>query len=188
MQIQPQITFRHMESSPALEAKIRKRVSELEQYHANLTSCRVVVELDHRHHHQGNLYHVRVDLTLPGHELVAGHESPRHQAYEHAYVAVRDAFDSVRRQLEELARRQRHQVKRHDTPLHGHISALFQDQDYGRISSADGRDLYFHRNSLVDGDFNRLAVGMEVRFVEEIGEEGPQASSVYTIGKHHVAG
>ncbi|MGD8908555.1 MAG: HPF/RaiA family ribosome-associated protein [Chromatiales bacterium] len=188
MQIQPQITFRHMEPSPALEAKIRERVDELEQYHTNLTSCRVVIELDHHHHHQGNLYHVRVDLTLPGYELFAGRESPKHQTYEDAYVAVRDVFDSLRRQLEDLARRQRHDVKHHDVPLHGRISELMSDEGYGRITSSDGRDIYFHRNSLVEGDFDKLAVGMEVRFTEEMGEEGPQASSVYMIGKHHVVG
>jgi ribosomal subunit interface protein len=188
MQIPPQITFRHMDASPALEAKIRERVDELEQFHANLTSCRVVVELDHRHHHQGNLYHARVDLTLPGYELVAGRESPQHQAYEDAYVAVRDAFDSLRRQLEDVARRQRHDVKCHDTPHHGRISELVPAEHYGRITSADGRDVYFHRNSLIDGDFDQLVIGMEVRFAEEMGEEGPQASSVYLIGKHHVIG
>jgi ribosomal subunit interface protein len=188
MKIAPQITFRHMEPSPALETKIRDRVDELEQFHTNLTSCRIVIELEHHHHHQGNLYHVRVDLTLPGHELVAGRESPEHQAYEDAYVAVRDAFDSLRRQLEDLARRQRHDVKHHDTPLHGRISEMVPNEDYGRIESADGRNIYFHRNSLVNVDFERLAVGMEVRFAEEMGEEGPQASSVQVVGKHHVIG
>lgn len=188
MQIQPQITFRHMQPSPALEAKIRQRIDLLEQYHNHLTSCRVVIELDHHHHHQGNLYHVRVDLTLPGHELIAGRESPKHQAYEDAYVAVRDAFDSLQRQLEDLARRQRQDMKHHDIPLHGRISKLVPDEDYGRIASADGRDIYFHRNSLVGGDFEKLTVGMEVRFDDEMGDEGPQASSVHLIGKHHIVG
>jgi len=188
MQIPLQITFRHMEPSPALEAKVRERADELEQYHPNLTSCRVVIEPDHHHHHQGNLYHVRVDLILPGHELVAGRESPKHQAYEDAYVAVRDAFDSLKRQLEDLARRQRHDVKHHDTPLHGRISDLVLAENYGRITCTDGRDIYFHRNSLVDGDFDQLSIGMEVRFAEEMGEQGPQASSVHVIGKHHVIG
>ncbi len=188
MQIPLQITFRHMDPSPALDARIRERAGELEQYHPNLTSCHVVVELDHHHHHQGNLYHVRVDLTLPGYKLVAGRESPKHQAYEDAYVAVRDAFDSLRRQLEDVARRERHEVKYHDIPHHGRINELAPAENYGRITSADGHDLYFHRNSLLDGDFEQLAVGMEVRFTEEMGEQGPQASSVHVIGKHHVVG
>jgi len=186
MQIPLQLTYRHMEPSAALTAKIQERVDKLEQFHPNLTGCRVVVEQEHRHHHQGNLYLVRVDLTLPGHELVAAHESPKHQAYEDPYVAVRDAFDSLQRQLEELARRERREVKHHATPPHGRISELHAD--HGRITASDGRDLYFHRNSVTDADFDQLTVGTEVRFDEESGEQGPQASSVHVIGKHHLHG
>ncbi len=188
MQIPLQITFRHMDPSPALEAKILQRAGELEKHHPNLTGCRVVVELEHHHHHKGNLFHIRVDLTLPGQELVAGHESPVHQAYEDPYVAVRDAFDALRRQLEDRARRQRHEVKHHDTPQHGRISDLVSPEAYGRIASADGRDIYFHRNSLIGVDFDHLQIGMEVRFAVERGEQGPQASSVQLIGKHHISG
>ncbi len=188
MQIPIQITFRHMDPSPTLETKVRDRATKLEQFHPRLMSCRVVVEQEHRRHHQGNLFLVRVDLTLPGHELVAGHESPKHQAYEDPYVAVRDAFDSLQRQLEDLARHERREVKHHEPPQHGHISELAPTDDYGRIVTADGREVYFHRNSVVDGDFDRLAAGMEVRFSEEAGEQGPQASTVHLVGKHHVTG
>ncbi|MEW6647457.1 MAG: HPF/RaiA family ribosome-associated protein [Pseudomonadota bacterium] len=188
MQIPLQITFRHMETSPALETRIRERAAELERFHPNLTSCRVVVEQDHGHHHQGNLYRVHVDLTLPGHELIAGRSSPKHQAYEDAHVAVRDAFDSLRRQLEDLARRERREVKQHDAPPHGRISALVPADDRGIITTPDGREIYFHRNSIVNTDYDKLKVGMEVRFAEEMGEHGPQASSVHLIGKHHVIG
>lgn len=187
MQIPLQITFRHMEPSPALETKIRDRADKLEQYHPRLMSCRVVVEQEHRHHHQGNLFLIRVDLTLPDHELVAGHGSPKHQAYEDAYVAVRDAFDSLQRQLEELARRERREVKHHETPMHGRISELVPAESFGRITTPDGREIYFHRNSVVDGNFDKLTTGMEVRFGEEMGEQGPQASTVYPVGKHHPA-
>lgn len=188
MQIPVQVTFRHMEASPALEARIRERAAELERFHPNLTSCRVVVEQDHSHHHQGNLYHVHADLTLPGHELVAGRASPKHKAYEDAHVAVRDAFDSLRRQLEDLARRERHDVKQHEAPPHGRISTLIPAEDRGTITTPDGREIYFHRHSVVNADYDRLEVGMEVRFAEEMGERGPQASSVHLIGKHHIKG
>ncbi len=186
MQIPLQLTFRHMEPSDALATKIQERADKLERFHPRLISCRVVVEQEHRHHHQGNLFLVRVDLTVPGHELVAGHESPQHHAYEDPYVAARDAFDSLQRQLEDLARRERREVKHHDTPPHGTVSELHGD--YGRIAASDGRELYFHRNSLIAADFDKLVVGAEVRFEEESGEEGPQASSVHLIGKHHLHG
>lgn len=175
-----------MEPSPALEDKIRERATELDRYHPGLMGCRIIVEQESRHHHQGNLYLIRADLTLPGHELVAGRESPKHQAYEDPFVAVRDCFDSLRRQLEDIYRKERHDIKRHEAPPHGRISELTPGENYGRITASDGRDVYFHRNSVVTGDFNRLEVGMEVRFAEEMGEKGPQASSVHVVGKHHV--
>lgn len=188
MQIPLQVTFRHMEHSPALEAKIRERAAELEHFFPRIVGCRVVVEQESRHHQQGNQFHVRADLTLPGHELVAGHESPKHQSYEDPYVAVRDAFDSLRRQLEDVARRERRDVKHHETPPHGRISALVPAEDRGTITTPDGREIYFHRHSVVNADYDRLEVGMAVRFAEEMGERGPQASSVHIIGKHHITG
>jgi ribosomal subunit interface protein len=188
MQIPLQVTFRHMEHSPALEAKIRERAAELEQFFPHIVGCHVVVEQESRHHQQGNQFHVRADLTLPGHELVAGRESPKHQSYEDPYVALRDVFDSLRRQLEDVARRQRQDVKHHETPPHGRIGTLSPAQDCGTITTPDGREIYFHRNSVLDGGYDRLQPGTEVRFAEEMGEQGPQASTVHVIGKHHVAG
>ena len=73
-------------------------------------------------------------------------------------------------------------------PLHGRIAELHPDDDFGRILDSRRREVYFHRNSIINADFDSLAVGMEVRFAEEAGEKGPQASTVYLIGKHHIAG
>lgn len=185
MQIPLQVTFRHMEASPTLEAKIRERVSELDQFHDRIMGCRVVVEQESRHHVQGNQYHVRADLTVPGHELVAGRESPKHQAYEDPYVAVRDAFDSLRRQIEDVRRRERHDVKHHEPQPVGRITALNRREGCGTITTADERELYFHRNSVVGHSYDTLAVGMEVRFAEELGEKGAQASTVHVLGKRH---
>ena len=184
MQIPLELSFRNMDHSDAVEAAVREKVAKLEQFHANITSCRVAVEALHRQHHKGNTYHVRVDVTLPGHELVASRDPGNDHAHEDVYVAVRDAFNAARRQLEALNHKQKRQVKHHEPPPHGRVRLL--DRDHGRIETADGRDIYFHRNSLVNGDFDRLEPGVEVRFDEETGDEGPQASSVQTIGKHHI--
>ena len=96
-----QITFRHMDPSPALEAKIRRKAAELEQCFDRITACRVVVECRHRHRHQGNLFAVRVDLSVPGSQLVAGRNHAFDPTHEDAYVAAHDAFDAARRQLED---------------------------------------------------------------------------------------
>lgn len=186
MQIPLELSFRNMDHSDAVEANVRERVAKLEQFHANITSCRVAVEALHRQHHKGNTYHVRIDVTLPGHELVASRDPGNDHAHEDVYVAVRDAFNAARRQLEALNHKQKRQIKHHEAPPHGRIRVL--DRDHGRIETSDGRDIYFHRNSLVNRDFDQLAPGDEVRFDEEMGDEGPQASSVQTIGKHHIVG
>ena len=145
-----------------------------------------MVDVSHKHHHQGKLYQVHLDLNVPSKELVASRGPGQHHAHEDIYVASRDAFDAVRRQLEDHARKQRGHVKNHETPGHGKVSQLIPEEGYGRILTADGRDIYFHRNSLLNVEFNGLEVGMEVRFSEEAGALGPQASSLNVIGKHHL--
>ncbi|BAU48418.1 raiA ribosome-associated inhibitor A [Sulfurifustis variabilis] len=185
MKLPLQIVFRNLDPSDAIEAKVRERAERLERYADDVMSCRVVVEAEHKHRHQGHLYHVRVDLKVPGAELVASREPELNHAHEDVYVAIRDAFDAVRRRLEDHERRRRGDVKSHETPPHGRIVELNPGEDYGRIETGDGRTVYFHRHSVIDADFGDLAVGAEVRFVEEMGERGPQASTVRLVGKHH---
>jgi ribosome-associated translation inhibitor RaiA len=99
-----QITFRHMDPSPALDARIRRKAAELEQLFDRITSCRVVVESRHRHRQQGNLFEVRIDLSVPGSQMVAGRNHAFDRAHEDAHAAVRDAFEAARRQLEDHVR------------------------------------------------------------------------------------
>lgn len=188
MQVPLQITFHNLNRSEAIAAKIRGRAGELEKYCDNITACRVAVEALHKHHRHGNRYHVRIDVTVPGAGLVVSREPDVHHAYTDVYVAIRDAFDTMRRQLEDYARRRRRDIKAHAVPPHGRVVELNSADDYGRIETPDGRLVYFHRNSVVDADFDKLEIGAEVRFVEEAGERGPQASTVHPCGKHHVVG
>ncbi|WJW76419.1 HPF/RaiA family ribosome-associated protein [Thiohalobacter sp. IOR34] len=182
MQLPLQITFRHMPPSEALEADIRKHAAKLDQVCENIMSCRVVVGPQHKHHRQGNLYQVKIDLTVPGTELAVSQDPGKNHAHEDAYVAVRDAFDSMRRELEDYVRRRKGKVKHHEPPPEGRISQLHPEQDYGMIETPDGREIYFHRNSVIDADFDRLEIGMRVIFCEEAGEQGPQASTVHVKG------
>lgn len=183
-----QITFRHMDSSPALEEEIRSRADKLETFYSPVIHCRVVVEASHHRHHQGNLYHARISVTVPGHEVVVSRDPGQHNAHEDVYVAVGDAFDAADRQLEDLARKVRGHVKHHDTPPHGRIAELAAHEGFGRIETPDGRLVYFHRNSVINADFETLSEGDEVRFDENVGDKGPRASTVRVVGKHHIAG
>ena len=180
-----QITFRDIPRSEALEEVIREKAEKLDQFYEKVMACRVVVEAPHGHHHKGYLYHVRIDLTVPRGELVIKRDPKDHHAHEDPYVAVRDAFKAARRKLQDYARKQRGDIKAHDVPPHGSISEIIPSQDFGRIMSSDGREIYFHRNSVVEGDFEMLEEGDQVWFSEEMGDEGPQASTVHIVGKHH---
>ncbi len=103
MEIPLQISFKNMEGSEAIEARIHEKAAKLEQYFGRLTSCRVVVEAPHRHHHKGKIYHVRIDIGVPGHpDLVVSREPEENHAHEDVYVAIRDAFSKAQRQLQDF--------------------------------------------------------------------------------------
>ena len=183
MQLPVQISFRGMEPSDAVEAKIRERAAKLDRFFDHIMGCRVVVESPHRRHHQGKLFHVRVDLTVPGGEFAVTREPAEHHAHEDVFVAIRDAFDAAQRQLEDYARRQRGDLKTHEGPPTGRVAKLFPDEGYGFIETPDGAEIYFHEHSVLDKAFDLLTVGSEVEFVEEQGEKGPQASTVRVLEK-----
>jgi ribosomal subunit interface protein len=188
MQLPLQITFRNIPSSEAVEAKIREKVDKLEKFYDRLIGCRVALGAPHRHH-KGNLYHIRIDLTVPGGELVIDRTPAEHQAHEDIYVAISDAFDAAKRKLQDYARLQRQDVKVHEVPqLPGRVKKLFPMEGYGFLETADGYEIYFHRNSVLDRAFDELSVGSEVSFVEEEGEKGPQASTVRVLEKNSLHG
>ena len=186
MQIPLKITFKDIPQSDFVENKIREKVAKLERFAQDITSCRVTVEAPHQHHNKGNLYTIKVDVTLPGEEILATRSPDQHQAHEDIYVAIRDAFNAVQRQLENYVHQRRGKVKRHESAAHGRVKELYPMMDYGIIETADGREVYFHRNSLLDTALDKLEVGSQVHFNEEPGEKGPQATSIHVEGKHHV--
>jgi len=196
MQLTPTITFRGIDPSAALEAEIRTRIGKLETYCRSIMGCHVLVELAERHHETGNHYHVRIDLTVPGEEIVVSHEASLHATAKdvdmetatkaaepdperkHPQVAVREAFDIARRRLQDYARRQRGTVKDPARQPRGRVAQLFPIDEYGYIEAEDGHEVYFQESSVLKGAFDRLTVGSAVSFVEEPGEKGPQASTV----------
>ena len=196
MQLTPTITFREVKRTAALETEIITRLRKLETYCHRIMGCRVLIELVQRHHEAGNRYHVRIDLTVPGEEIVVAHEAGLHASaqdvgaekitrmaesdpeHKHARVAIREAFDIARRQLQDYVRRQRGMVKTAVTQARGRVSQLSPIDRYGYIEAEDGHEVYFQEASVLKNAFDRLAVGSAVSFAEEPGEKGPQASTV----------
>ena len=184
MKLPVQIAFQNMPPSDEIDAKIRAEAERLDDFHDRIMSCRVVVDVPHRHHKEGNLYQVSIDLKVPGGEIVVRREPAEHSDYRDLDIVIRDAFDEARRQLEDRLRIERGQVKAHESLPHARVARLFPNAGYGFLATADGREIYFHEHSVLDSGFRALEVGTEVRFVEEQGDKGPQASTVHSVGRH----
>lgn len=116
MQVPLEILFHGLTHSDAVETKIREKVAKLEQFCDHIVSCRVAIEAKHHHQHQGNLFHVHIDLNVPHKQIVVSRDHHDKQAHEDLYVALRDAFDAAKRQLEEYMRIQRGEIKKHQAP------------------------------------------------------------------------
>jgi ribosomal subunit interface protein len=176
-----QITFHGMEASEAVESAARKRAEHLDQFASDIMACRVMVDLAQKHRHQGQPYAVRIDLTLPGYELVVDRVQD-----EDVYVALRDAFDAMKRKLEEAVRRRRGDEKQHAREVHGEVVRLNAAEGFGFVRTPDGQEYYFARDNLASGHFERLEEGQPVQFIAEVAGEGLQAKRV-SIGKHGIA-
>jgi ribosomal subunit interface protein len=174
MQLPLQITFSDLPRSDAVEADIRQHAAKLEEFSDHIMSCRVTVNAPGRHKQQGKLYAVHVDLKVKGGEIA----STRHHEHEDVHVAIRDAFDAVKRRLEDHVRRQRGQTKPHELLVRGRVVGLIEDEGQGFIEDADGNQYYFDRASVTHPSFDKLAVGAQVEFLAELGAQGRQAKRV----------
>jgi len=187
MKLPLQIVFRNMERSESIEQRVQELAEKLDSFCDSIMSCRVVIQLPHRHHVQGNKFSIRIDITVPDSEIVVDREPSNHAEYEDINAALRDAFDTTRRQLEDYVQRRRHQVKRHeheqDQAQFGQITKLLPEQDYGIVTTNDGRNVYFHANSVSNHEFAKLRLGTEVKFAEEEGDKGPQASTLRVLNE-----
>jgi len=177
------IAVRNTELSPARERDIRNRVARLARFYDRIMKCAVTIEVPQRRRRSdATRYRVRLDLTLPRGEIAITRQ-PRADLR----TALQDTFSTARRRLEDYVRRLGGAVKAHEPPLVGRVSQYYPLGGYGFIEAPDGHDLYFDKSSVLGGAFDRLDVGTEVRFSEEAGEQGPQATTVAVATQHHAA-
>jgi cold shock CspA family protein/ribosome-associated translation inhibitor RaiA len=187
MQIEPEIAYRNVEPTQPMENQILRGLAQLERTHPRIIACRIMVEIPHPRHVRGNLYRVRIDITVPGREIVVSRDPPARRTREEARTAIREAFDLARSQLREKRERDVGRPRVPQAPLRGQVISLEEGDDYGFIQSSEGDEVYFHRTGVPDGRFDDLEVGSEVRFVEEEVEGAIRAVSVFSVGRgaHH---
>ncbi len=173
MKIPLQITARNFDLTETIEDAIREKARKLDLFYDQIMRCRVLVEAPHRRRHKGVLYNTRIDITVPDKEIVI-----KREPHEDLYVSIGDAFRAAQRQIEDYDRERRRKVKYHEEMPRAIVSALFPEKGYGFLTTPDGREFYFHKNSVLGDKFKDLKIGTKVRFVEELGEKGPQASTV----------
>jgi cold shock CspA family protein/ribosome-associated translation inhibitor RaiA len=191
MNVPLEVSFRSVEKSPAVEELIRDRAAKLETYHDHIQSCRVTVEQNQRFQSSGVPFRVRLDITVPpGHEIAICREPGKGDMHTTLEAEIRSAFDAADRQLGELKQRQQGEVKFHEyQSVQAVVDKLFPLEGYGFLRTIeDARQIYFHKNSLEPGAFERLRIGSGVRYTESQGEQGPQASFVQIIDKSGLAG
>ncbi len=178
MKLPVHIQFHGMEPSDALELSAREHINKLESFAPDIMTCRVGIDLEQKHQHQGRPYSVRIDLTLPGHELVVNRVHN-----EDVHVALRDAFDNMKRQLEDVVRKRRGQEKQHPVPQHGEVVRLDEQGGFGFIQTPAGDEYYFSRDNVAGMPFEHVQIGNSVQFIPEVDGDRLHATRV-SLGKH----
>lgn len=168
-----QITSKEFVLTPAIEAHIRKKTEKLNRFFNRVSSCRVVIDLPKKHQNHGRLYSVRIDVTVPGKELVVNHKHEKD-----IYIAIREAFNAITRQVEEYSQKRHGRVKTHSDVKHGYITRVIANEGYGFINGNDGIEYYFSLTNTGTLHFNRLVAGDAVEFIAEVLNDGWQAHHV----------
>jgi cold shock CspA family protein/ribosome-associated translation inhibitor RaiA len=185
MQTPVQIDFQGLEATPELRGAIDKHVAQLEERFGRVTAGRLMLKGPGGRHRTGGLYEITIHLSLPdGREVNIARTPHGDERYSDLNFALNDAFKRARRQLQDQVRKLQGQVKQHDGPPIATVVRLDPSGDFGFLQADDGQEIYFHRNSVVDDGFARLSVGARVTYAEEMGDKGPQASTVKPMGKH----
>lgn len=185
MQVPLEIACPDFELTDGIRVLVNDLAAKLDEVCDHITSCRVTIEMPQKHPESGSPFRVRVEAHVPpGHDLVVKRSESQGDIHDQLPYVLHESFDAMERQIKKIDEMQRGEVKSHPTKqVTGFVSKLFPDDSYGFIDSLDGREIYFHRNSVLNDDFERLAVGTGVHYDEKSGEKGPQASSVKIVDK-----
>ncbi len=190
MRLPLEITFRGLESNEDAKDLIQQKAEKISKVAENLISCRVAVEKKQKHQQSGNPFRVRIDLRLPpGQEIVVDSgEGKEGFLHDNLLTVIREMFEIALRRVKKVVGQQQSAVKvPPQEEISGIVVRLFEDEGYGFIKTLTGREIYFHENSVLNNDFDRMEEGTGVACFETEGEKGPQASTVRLVDKPEVS-
>lgn len=182
METPAEVTFKDIDHSDAVEARIRQRVAKLEAMSREIVRCQVWVRAPHRRH-KGTEYIIDISVQMPGSTLHIDRQPGDDHAHTDIYVAIRDAFNAMERQLRKWLDLHEGRPEFHVVPIQGKIVSLNGYTESGQISTTDGRLVYFHRNSVANDGYDDLNEGdtVELTVDSKDADEGPHASIVRPI-------
>ena len=171
------------EPSAHVRELIESNVRKFEDRSGRITSCNVTIRAPGAHHRMGEPFAVTIHMALPNSREVSVGQTSKGLDRRHADIsfAVNDAFRRATRQLRDKTRRLQGNIKQHSEVPIGKITSVEPQRECGFLETEDGRSIYFHAHSVLDGRFRHLAAGDRVSFHEEVGEKGPQASTVRVL-------
>ncbi len=183
MQIPLEISYRDVNKTPELDSLVREKIDKLEKICDYMTSGRVAIEKPQQNLKAGSPFRVRLEFRIPPqHQIIVKREPGEGDRNDPLEAVIRDAFEAARKQIRELVDKNRKEIKKHpEQEVSAIVNRIFPEEGYGFIRSMDGRDIYFHKNSVVNNEFGSIKEGTGVRFFEEQGEKGPQASTVQVV-------
>jgi cold shock CspA family protein len=187
MQTPPEVIFKDLDRTAWVEEYIAERCGHLEKFSQEITRCHVTISREAASHRKGNRYGVMVEVRIPKqHDLAVRKQKQILDMQTQLPAVINQAFTAIEKQLKKTVALRRHDEKAHaNGQPHGTVEKVFEDEGYGFIRTVDDdRQFYFHRNSVLHDDFGSLTVGTEVRFTPELGDKGPQASSVQVVARH----
>jgi cold shock CspA family protein/ribosome-associated translation inhibitor RaiA len=185
MQIPLEISYLDINKTEELDQLIHEKATALEKVCDYITSCRATLENPLKAQNSGQPFRIRISVRVPpGHEIVAVEEPGPGDSHIQLASGIRNAFENIRRQLKKLTEKQRKDIKSHpDQQVVAVIDKVFREEGYGFLRTVEGQQIYFHKNSVLHDDWNRLKEGTGVHFNQEIGDKGLQATAVQIVDK-----
>lgn len=185
MQEPLEVSFRGVERTRDIENLIQKEVEKLERICDSIIGGHVSVERPQKHQDTGSSYRVRIGISVPRNpELVAVREPGEGEMHQPLHTVIKSTFKKTRRQLKKYMEKRKKDVKYHpQEQFNAVVEKLFKNQGYGFLKNREGREVYFHKNSVLHGGFDSLEIGTGVHYIGEEGQKGPQASTVRIVDK-----